>query len=304
MARDDFTQKTKDILGRRVNFLCSNPCCRRTTCGPQSDPLKSTNIGVAAHIAAAAEGGPRFDRWMEPSKRASITNGIWLCQNCSKLIDNDPSVYTVEKMIDWKKTAEAEAASRIEKGSSILGDGKFPFLTLGEASKDSWIETESPHPPGYFHSAALGTDFFRNLRLEDLAAYSDLSLDIVFRNTEKADSILSEVGIEIVSISHHMVGYGDVQARKIVKQESIVLTIPDIKGEFMVDPRLLQPTTIKRSLWRTLKDPYLAGSGDLFRYELHLENYVDNMPNYAVLRVLVKTDVAIIKSQPIHVFTL
>ena len=91
--RDDFDEKTKDLLAKRVGYRCSNPNCRQLTSGPQADSNKSLNIGVAAHITAAAKGGPRYDENISLEERASIENGIWLCQNCAKLIDNDPKRY-------------------------------------------------------------------------------------------------------------------------------------------------------------------------------------------------------------------
>ncbi len=47
--------------GERAGYRWSRPECRRLTIGPNSDAAKSTSTGVAAHIRAAAEGGPRFD---------------------------------------------------------------------------------------------------------------------------------------------------------------------------------------------------------------------------------------------------
>src|ERR1035438_1369019 len=73
-ARDEFTKETKDILAKRVGLRCSNPNCRRPTSGPQAHPRKTVNIGVAAHIAAAAPGGPRYDDRMTPEERCGIEN--------------------------------------------------------------------------------------------------------------------------------------------------------------------------------------------------------------------------------------
>jgi hypothetical protein len=52
------------------------------------------DVGVAAHITAASPGGPRFDPNLSDKERASATNGIWLCQNCAKLIDNDVAQFS------------------------------------------------------------------------------------------------------------------------------------------------------------------------------------------------------------------
>jgi len=79
--RDDFDAKTKEMLARRVGYRCSNPDCRKLTSGPQEDPTKAVSIGVAAHITAASEGGPRYDDSLSLEERSSVDNGIWLCQN-------------------------------------------------------------------------------------------------------------------------------------------------------------------------------------------------------------------------------
>lgn len=112
--RDDFTEKTKQLIARRVGFKCSNPNCRAATSGASYYPDKSVNLGVAAHITAASEGGPRFDPNLSPDKRCGASNGIWLCQNCAKLIDSDTSRFRVHVLNAWKYSAEI--ASKIDLG--------------------------------------------------------------------------------------------------------------------------------------------------------------------------------------------
>ncbi len=73
--------------------LRPHPECDQLTSGPQESLPKVLNIGVAAHITAASEGGPRYDRSMTPEERSSIENGILLCQNHATLIDNEPESY-------------------------------------------------------------------------------------------------------------------------------------------------------------------------------------------------------------------
>lgn len=112
--RDDFSKEIKDIAAKRVGLKCSNPNCRRPTGGPQSVPDKALNIGVAAHIAAAAKGGARYESSMQPEERASIENCIWLCQTCAKLVDNDPASYTSDLLRRWRTLAEEAALIEIE----------------------------------------------------------------------------------------------------------------------------------------------------------------------------------------------
>jgi hypothetical protein len=72
-------------------------------------------VGVAAHISAAAPGGPRYDVSLSPAERQHIRNGIWLCQICAKVVDSDLTKYTIEYLMMWRLSAEAEASARIGK---------------------------------------------------------------------------------------------------------------------------------------------------------------------------------------------
>ena len=106
MPRDDFSAKTKDILAKRVAYCCSNPNCGIKTVGPNSDSKSFTNIRIAAHITAASEGGPRYNRFLTQGQRSSEMNGIWLCQNCAHLIDVDDKQYPETLLRKWKQITE------------------------------------------------------------------------------------------------------------------------------------------------------------------------------------------------------
>jgi len=121
--RDDFMPDVKDILAKRVSMRCSNPNCRQPTSGPQEDPCKVLNIGVAAHITAASVNGPRYDKNLSAQERSSIENGIWLCQNCGKLVDNDARQYPTDLLRRWKQLSEEAALLNIESpGNAGVSD--------------------------------------------------------------------------------------------------------------------------------------------------------------------------------------
>jgi hypothetical protein len=114
MARDDFTKQTQDTVAKRVGVRCSNPRCRKLTTGPRTESHHIVNIGVAAHITAASPGGPRYNPELTQEQRQSAENGVWLCQNCAKLADNDPHRYPAELLRAWKAQAEASALAALE----------------------------------------------------------------------------------------------------------------------------------------------------------------------------------------------
>jgi energy-coupling factor transporter ATP-binding protein EcfA2 len=115
---DDFSPKTIETLAKRVGYRCSNPHCPKWTIGPHTELTKTVNIGVAAHITAAAPGGKRYDASLSSEQRKSIKNGVWLCQSCSKLIDSDEQQYPVDLLRSWKHQAERRAQSEVERSTS------------------------------------------------------------------------------------------------------------------------------------------------------------------------------------------
>ncbi len=112
--RDEFPQQIKELLAKRVGNCCSNPDCRQPTFGPQINPKKALNVGVAAHITAASPLGPRYSASLTTEERTSVENGIWLCQKCSKLVDNDEERYTSEVLRSWRGEAEGLALKELE----------------------------------------------------------------------------------------------------------------------------------------------------------------------------------------------
>lgn len=123
ISRDEFSLVVKEALAKRVGQLCSRPDCEASTSGPHSDSRRYINLGVACHITAAAQGGPRYDESLKPEERSSIDNAIWLCQTCAKLIDSDQTKYTVAMLTGWKVAAEAKAMRAF---SGKLNSDYFP----------------------------------------------------------------------------------------------------------------------------------------------------------------------------------
>ncbi len=111
--RDEFTEKTKQQIAKRAGWLCSDPSCRRHTIGSNSDGDGEINLGIAAHICAAAPGGPRYDPTMTPEQRRSPENGIWMCQLHGKAVDAKDSTFTKDLLHEWKEKAQKDSWLRV-----------------------------------------------------------------------------------------------------------------------------------------------------------------------------------------------
>jgi hypothetical protein len=122
--RDNFPSKVINTVSRRAGFHCSNPECRKLTVGSNTNKEKSTLIGVAAHITAASPGGPRYESSVTPEERSGLENAIWLCANCSTLVDKDPTRYTVAALRKWKDVIERDSADGLLKNSAITTIGQ------------------------------------------------------------------------------------------------------------------------------------------------------------------------------------
>jgi hypothetical protein len=109
-TRDDFTAGVKRTIAERAAYICTNPVCRKPTVGPHSNPNKSLKIGEAAHICAAAPGGPRYDPTQTAVERSSINNAIWMCTECSTRVDKDEVEYPDRLLREWKHNHESRIA--------------------------------------------------------------------------------------------------------------------------------------------------------------------------------------------------
>ncbi|WP_456457910.1 HNH endonuclease [Reichenbachiella sp.] len=124
----DFSKNTKDIIAKRAGFICSNPDCRVRTIGPNTDAEKSTTIGEAAHIFGARFNSKRFKKQMNDSARAEVTNAIWLCRNCHKLIDTDDQRFSTTLLFKWREIHESYVLSELGNKTDEIQDKELRAL--------------------------------------------------------------------------------------------------------------------------------------------------------------------------------
>lgn len=119
-SEDRFKQPVVAILARRSANRCANPDCGAVTSGPTDDPNSAINVGEAAHIYGANPGSARYDPEMTSAERSAITNAIWLCSNCHKLVDDDPLRYPAGLMFEWQRAHESRIAEQVGKAAAEI----------------------------------------------------------------------------------------------------------------------------------------------------------------------------------------
>jgi hypothetical protein len=176
--RDEFLDPTKETLSKRVNGVCSNPGCRQSTRGPHATADKAVSIGVAAHIRAAASGGPRADSSISALERRSIENGIWLCQNCATLIDRDEAQFEIATLEAWKRDSEAEASFLLANPVARTNGGASSFVSKTRIAVDLLGDPIAP-----FDSRKCAIESTLRL-IEGQATVIDIYFDDVESNTD------------------------------------------------------------------------------------------------------------------------
>ena len=140
----------------RAAHFCSNPQCLRLTAGPRSGSERGLGTGHAAHICAAAQGGPRFDANQTEAQRRSASNGLWLCRECGDIVDKDYVGVTVQQLRDWKRGHETMIAEVRQRGWSssieLLRSGQMApglareIIALVEDRRAFWARFDAEFP--------------------------------------------------------------------------------------------------------------------------------------------------------------
>ena len=205
-SRDNFSAATRGQLGKRAAYVCAKPDCGLIAIEPAAEPTKATIFGEACHIAAAAEGGPRYDPEMTLEQRIAFENGIWLCASCHSKIDKDVVTYTVELLQEWKRGHETwvSAGGAVPEmptiivqslgGFSVSGYGVEPIspeenehgretqilVELGGRGKIVALELECQMPEPIYRSdvfhRAVGVDLIFEPRAQGMMTMGSVEL--------------------------------------------------------------------------------------------------------------------------------
>ncbi|MHA1408106.1 MAG: HNH endonuclease [Candidatus Heimdallarchaeaceae archaeon] len=105
-----------------IKALCSRSgnCCAFPGCEQRLELKKQNSkdisfIGEIAHIRGLKPNSPRYDPNMTDEERNSIDNLILLCPTHHEIIDKQPDVYTVEKILKMKMDHERWVEESVRK---------------------------------------------------------------------------------------------------------------------------------------------------------------------------------------------
>ena len=131
-GRDNFSAATKRLLAERAAWRCAYPGCPTSTIGPsEADGTKSIILGEAAHITAAARGGPRYDERLTEVQRRDVVNGVWMCRHHARLVDADENNYSADTLRLWKTEVEQLAAQELKSGGRASAVAPSTLVMFG-----------------------------------------------------------------------------------------------------------------------------------------------------------------------------
>ncbi len=160
----------------RAGCRCSMTGCGALTTGPSAEgDDKVINVGVAAHIHAAAPGGRRYDANMTSEQRTSIKNGIWLCSTHSVEIDRDEATYTSDLLLRMKIEHERSCAEQLNAISGAFYRQDFvaigPYVVgIGELTaveENQWTIRINQFVEGNLRSLITYGESFSSLHRDD-----------------------------------------------------------------------------------------------------------------------------------------
>lgn len=130
----DFPAKTVQSLARRAAYRCSR-CDKLTVARAESSSDAYQYIGVASHIHAAESGGPRFLETMTLEETKSIDNAIFLCRDCSVIVDNNGGAdFTASSLKKMKSDHEGRIAAQF--GQRTNDPTEFSVETSEDSSQE------------------------------------------------------------------------------------------------------------------------------------------------------------------------
>jgi hypothetical protein len=186
-VEDRFKSGLIATLAKRAANQCSNPDCGATTSGPAEDPNGAVNVGEAAHIYGANPGSARYDPEMTPAERSAITNAIWLCGNCHKLVDDDPSKYPAGLMFEWQRAHENRISEQVGKAAAKIRH-RYERRHLEEFGRLSYLAERILLEKGAFWEHRLTVEMLRFEMAAVLQRWSALKRGLYIKPTTRIES--------------------------------------------------------------------------------------------------------------------
>lgn len=183
---DRFKQAVVATIAKRAANRCSNPDCGAVTSGPTDHPSGVVNVGEAAHIYGANPGSARYDPEMASANRSAITNAIWVCGNCHKMIDDDEIQFPAGLLFEWQREHERRIAEQVGKAGAELRN-RYEKRHLEEFGRLSYLAERLIVEKGEHWEYRLTTEVLRFEMEPILRRWNALKRGLYLKPTRQID---------------------------------------------------------------------------------------------------------------------
>jgi hypothetical protein len=207
----------------------------------------------------------------------------------------------------------AHAAQAVSESEEEIRDhnaetGRAPSVVFADVTvapdAPYWHERRGPSAPRW-PFVRLTTKYFQ---MWEAVEGADLPLDVTLFNKAPEPVVLTEVGIETVSVAH--VPYGRAiagpvpEATRIKRAGAHDLQLPSLFSRFSekFDPDEDVTVDVKEVVSTRLADPIYLEANAPYRYLLNLIAYDELMPNHAIVRLWARTTAGEVTSSEITVY--
>nr|WP_314494601.1 hypothetical protein [uncultured Chryseobacterium sp.] len=255
MREGNFSKNTMTILYKRAGEHCC--LCKKITTKPHSDPEKFHNLGEAAHICGVKDApNLRFNEILSLKELKSSRNGIWLCQTCHHIIDNDEKTYTVEKLNEIKSSHEILIVKIQESGESLM-----PVLNSKDREVRRYQKVISEIEAEMDEKDVLYNEELNKLKF---------ALSTLNKEREFLDDQLSKIKKEIIDLDN------EILLKALLEEKDIT------KALEILDEEKLDHNEIKLAKSRVLRARLLISCGDRKGAEHNFERAFQIWPRFNV----------------------
>ncbi|KFB08298.1 hypothetical protein [Nitratireductor basaltis] len=254
MRRKNLSEADKRYIIAQSGGCCNN--CRKRLFRENSFGER-VRLGDDAHIVAASDAGPRGASHLDASARSSSENMLLLCKNCHAEIDQQPQLFTVERLLKIRERHYSWIDHCL--GQPLTKRPKFHYLSyINVPRADMYAAAQSLSLPqaslnGAESISDLGIDAGRLM----YRYVSVLNHDVLFAN-----ELSHETSIEDIDVGQYwytpnsafrskniLRRYSEAVPTAWNRQECVIYRkVNDWRLVCLIDPRWITTTTA----WATL----------------------------------------------------
>lgn len=124
-----YCRPDREVLWGLAAGRCAYPGCTQVCVKEATEHDPTVPVGIAAHIIAHSDTGPRGDPDFPEAARGRYENLILLCPTHHAIVDKQPYTFTSDELRQWKADLEAWVRESLAAAISAVGFAELEVVT-------------------------------------------------------------------------------------------------------------------------------------------------------------------------------